>query len=121
MRTSLLYDGTRTLTLAIVSYVVAAFGYSLALRISQLPHGPLWDDQLQRPFFFILLALLMVGLIVPYFTQEQGTALRTFSMFSTTFLLAYAVFNISGFVDPSLPLAAFAHYVIDPLRGKYAR
>lgn len=93
--------------------------FSLIVRISQAPHGALWDTALQRPLQFMLTALTMVGLLVPFFNRDMGTTVRTASMFSAGFLATYGMLSVTGLFDPSLPLVAFTHYVIDPIRGTY--
>lgn len=107
----------QTVLLAIVSYFVAVFLYLVLARIVELPQGGLWDEGgFRGPLLFVLLAIVTGILSVPYWQKEFDAGLRTLSLFSAVFLVAYAVFHVTGAIDPNVPLDAFVRYAIAPLR-----
>jgi hypothetical protein len=81
----------QTIVIAVVAYIVALFLELVLLRISQLPHGALWTPELRAPFLFIMTIGIVGLLAIPYFMKEWDAGIRTFSMFSSTMLLAMAV------------------------------
>jgi len=110
----------QVLSLAVVSYFVAAFTFLVLKHISDLPTGALWSESSFRATLLFVMLGLAVGLLsVPYFQKDWGSGARTLSLFSATFLIAYTVFQATGFVDPSIPLEALTQYVVEPLRQKF--
>lgn len=112
-----LFNVLQTVSLAIVSYFVAVFLFLVLARITELPQGGVWDEGgFRGPLFFVLMAIVVGILSVPYWQKEFDASIRTLSLFSATFLVAYAVFHATGALDPNVPLDAFVHYVMAPLR-----
>jgi hypothetical protein len=61
----------------------------------------------------------IVGLLaIPYFMKEWDAGIRTFSMFSSTMLLAMAVFSQTGQFDPNTPLYFLTQHVLVPMKEK---
>jgi len=108
----------QTLVIAVIAYVVAIFLELVLLRIAQIPHGALWVPEFQTPFLFITTGIVVGLLAIPYFMKEWDPGLRTFSMFSATFLMAMAVFTQTGAFDPEMPLRYLTIHVFLPLRHK---
>jgi len=106
----------QSVLLAAVAYVVALFLELVLVRISQLPHGPLWTPEFQGPFLFIMTVAVVVLLSIPYWMKEWDAGIRTFSMFSSAMLLAMAVFTQTGQFDPNAPLQYLTDHVLLPLK-----
>lgn len=109
----------RTICIVVFAYFAAVFFDLLLVRISELPHGALWDDSFRGPLFFILMLVVCVLLSIPYFMKEWDPGLRSFSMFAVVFLVGYAVFDGSGVIDPELPLKLVMTHVVEPLRVRF--
>jgi hypothetical protein len=105
----------RTIVTAGVAYFVSVFLLLVLIRISKLPSGPLWDPSFTGAFEFILTVGVVVVLAIPYFMKEWDAGLRTFSMFSASFLLAMATFSAAGTYDPNLPLQYLTSHVFIPM------
>ncbi len=108
----------QTIVIAVVAYIVALFLELVLLRISQLPHGALWTPELRAPFLFIMTIGIVGLLAIPYFMKEWDAGIRTFSMFSSTMLLAMAVFSQTGQFDPNTPLYFLTQHVLVPMKEK---
>ncbi len=106
----------RTLFLAALAYFSAALVYLTLVHISELPRGPLWDVSFQGPFLFVMLVVVVCVLVIPFFQKEWDPALRTFTMFAAIFMIAYAIFRNSGYIDPDLPMQFLLTHVVAPLR-----
>ena len=111
-----LWDLLQSLGLLAVAYVVAVFIYLVLVRLSELPHGRLWDDSLRAPFAFVLIVATTIVIMIPYFQKEWDKGLRMFSIYTALFLLGFATLSASGLVDPKLPLTFVSKYAIEPLR-----
>jgi len=111
-----LFTLTQTLVTAVVAYVVALFIELVLLRVAELPHGPLWTQDFYLPFLFIITGVVVGLLSIPYWMKEWDKGLRTFSMFSSSFLAAMTVFTQTGFLNPDLPLRFLTSHVFLPLR-----
>ena len=111
----------RTFGVVVVAYFSAVFVFLVLTKVSQLPSGPLWDDSLRPAFLFILVAVVFGLCLVPVFQREWDATLRSFSMFTATFLVAYGVFSATGFVDPNVPFKLLVQYVFEPLQRMVAR
>jgi hypothetical protein len=109
---------TQTIVIAVVAYIVALFLELVLLRISQIPHGALWVPELRAPFLFIITVVIVGLLAIPYFMKEWDAGIRTFSMFSSTMLLAMAVFSQTGQFDPNAPLYFLTQHVLVPMKQK---
>jgi len=108
----------RTVVTACVAYVVAIFLELVLISVSKMPHGPLWVPDFEGPFLFVMTIGVTVILAIPYFMKEWDAGLRTFSMFSATFLIAMAVFTQTGAFDPNVPLRYLTVHVFVPLERK---
>jgi hypothetical protein len=108
----------RTVLTAGIAYFVAVFVLLVLIRISHLPSGPLWVPEFTGAFLFIMTVAVCVGLSIPYFMKEWDAGLRTFSMFSSSFLLAMSVFSASGAYDPQAPLQYLTSHVFIPMERK---
>jgi hypothetical protein len=108
----------QTIVIAVVAYIVALFLDLVLARIALMPHGPLWVPELRAPFEFIITIAVVVLLAVPYFMKEWDAGIRTFSMFSSTMLLAMAVFSQTGQFDPNTPLYFLTQHVLVPMKQK---
>jgi hypothetical protein len=104
-----------TLSVVIVAYVVAVFLELILLRIADMPRGPLWVPQFHLPFLFIMTAIVVGLLSIPYWMKEWDPGLRTFSMFSSAFLGCIAVLTQTGAFNPIAPLVLLSKHVIAPL------
>ncbi len=104
------------LLILVVAYFAAAFFDALLVRLSQAPHGPLWDPQFQAPLFFIMMVAVCVLMGIPFFMKEWDPTLRRFSMYTVLLIIAYAVFDGSGVVDPAFPMKWLAAHVVTPIR-----
>ncbi len=105
-----------TAVTALLAYVTAVFIDLVITTVSQLPHGPLWSDSLRMPFFFIMFLIAVVLLGIPYFQRDLDRNVRTFSLFTAVFLIAYVVFRASGVINPDIPVDLFVKYVVVPFR-----
>jgi hypothetical protein len=108
----------QTIGIAVVAYIVALFLELVLVRVSELPHGPLWVPELRAPFLFIMTVGIVGLLAIPYFMKEWDAGIRTFSMFCSTMLLAMAVFSQTGQFDPNLPLYFLTQHVLVPMKEK---
>lgn len=106
----------QALGLIIVAYLVAVFVYLVLVRLSELPHGQLWDEAFRAPLAFILIVASTVVILIPYFQKEWDKGLRMFSICTAIFLLSFSVLSTTGLVDPKLPLTLISRYAIEPLR-----
>ena len=104
------------LAIIVVSYFTAVFFDTLLTRVSEMPHGPLWDPAFQAPMFFIMMLAVCVLMGIPFFMKEWDPTLRRFSMYSVLLIVCYAVFDGSGVVDPELPMKMLASHVIAPIQ-----
>ena len=111
-----LWDLLQSLGLIIVAYLVAVFIYLVLIRLSELPHGQVWDESFRAPLAFILIIGTTVVIMIPYFQKEWDKGLRMFSILTALFLLAFASLSARGLVDPKLPLTLISRYAIEPLR-----
>jgi len=111
-----LWDLVQLLGLIAVAYLVAVFVYLVLMRVSELPHGQLWDTSFRTPLAFVLIVAATVVILLPYFQKEWDKGLRMFSIFTALFLLGFALLSASGIVDPKLPLTLISRYAIEPLR-----
>lgn len=102
--------------LVAVSYVVAVFVYLVLIRISELPHGQLWDESFRAPLAFVLIVAATIVIMIPYFQKEWDTGLRMFSIYTALILVAFASLSSSGLADPKVPLTLIDRYAIEPLR-----
>jgi cation transport ATPase len=108
----------RTVIIAFTAYVIAVFLELVLIRVAQMPHGPLWVSDFVTPFQFIMTTAVVVVLGIPYFMKEWDEGLRSFSMFSATFLIAIAVFSATGAYDPNAPLRYVTAHVFAPMERK---
>lgn len=106
----------QSLALVISAYLVAVFGYLVIVRLSELPRGPLWDESFRAPLAFVLIVGSATALMIPYFQKEWDAGLRTFSILSALFLVAFASLSSTHIADPKIPLTLITTYAIDPLR-----
>ena len=104
------------LGLIAIAYLVAVFVYLVLTRLSELPHGQLWDESFRAPLAFVLIVAATVVILIPYFQKEWDKGLRMFSILTAVFLLGFAILSASGIVDPKLPLTFISRYAIEPLR-----
>ena len=111
-----LWDLVQLLGLIAVAYLVAVFVYLVLMRVSELPHGQLWDASFRTPLAFALIVAATVVILLPYFQKEWDKGLRMFSILTAVFLLGFAILSASGIVDPKLPLTLISRYAIEPLR-----
>ncbi len=111
-----LWDILQWLGLIAVAYLVAVFVYLVMIRLSELPHGQLWDESFRSPLAFILVIAATVVILLPYFQKEWDKGLRIFSIFTAVFLLGFASLSASGIADPKFPLMLISRYAIEPLR-----
>lgn len=111
-----LFQWLWTLLIAVVAYFVAASIFLLVTRVSQIPRGPLWDEAFRAPLLFVLMVIAIVFLLVPRFQEESDQSLKTFSLFATIFLIAYALLKGTHIGNPDYPLDVAQHYIVDPLR-----
>jgi hypothetical protein len=111
-----LWDLLQSLGLIAVAYLVAVFVYLVLIRVSELPHGQLWDESFRAPLAFGLIVAATAVILLPYFQKEWDKGLRMFSIFTAVFLLGFASLSASGIVDPKLPLTLISRYAIEPLR-----
>jgi hypothetical protein len=105
------------LTIIAVAYFAAVFFNTFLLRVSQMPHGPLWDPQFQMPLYFLMMVAVCVLIGIPFFMKEWDPTLRRFSMYTVLFIIAYAVFDGSGVVDPALPMKWLTAHAVVPLHN----
>lgn len=105
----------RALFTAAIAYFVAAFIELVLIRISHMPSGPLWASEFTEAFLFIMTVATVVLLSIPYWMKEWDAGLRSFSMFSSAFLMAMAVFSASGAYDPNAPLRYVTQHVFAPI------
>lgn len=98
------------------SYLVGVFTYLVIQALSAMPHGPLWDDAFREPLAFVLIVIAAIALMIPYFQKEWDRGMRTFSILSALFLLAFASLNTTHLFDPKFPLSVISRYAIEPLR-----
>ncbi len=115
-RTFWLWRLLGTLAIVTVAYVVAVFSYLVLAHMSEMPHGPLWTDEFRGPLLFVMIVAVAVVFLIPYFQREWDRGMRTFSIFSALFLLAFASLSATRIVDPSVPLRLVSTYAIEPLR-----
>lgn len=106
----------QSLALVATSYLVGVFTYLVIQQLSEMPHGPLWDDAFREPLAFVLVVIAAGALMIPYFQKEWDRGMRTFSIFSALFLLAFASLSSTRIVDPKIPLVLISTYVMEPLR-----
>ncbi len=99
-----------------IAYFSAAFIDLCIIRITELPHGPLWDAQFKAPLFFVLMVVICVLISIPYFMKEWDPTLRSYSMYTVVLIVAYAVFDGSGFIDPGFPLKWLIAHAVTPLK-----
>lgn len=118
-RGSWVWSFLQALALVVVAYLVAVFLFTALVRVSELPHGPLWDDSFRAPLAFVLIMGATILLLLPYFDRENDRGLRTFSIMSALFLLAFASLSTTGIADPKLPLTFLDTYVVQPLRHRF--
>jgi len=111
-----LFDLLQALWLIATSYIVGVFVYLVLIRLSELPHGPLWPEEFRAPLAFILIVAATVVIMIPYFQKEWDRGLRMFSIFTALFLLAFATLSTTGLVDPKIPLNFISHWIVEPLR-----
>ncbi len=107
----------QVVAIIIVAYFAAVFFNTLLVRVSEMPHGPLWDPQFQAPLFFIMMLAVCVVMSIPYFMKEWDPTLRRFSMYTVLFIVCYAVFDGSGVVDPALPMKWLTAHVVVPIQN----
>jgi|GEM_PF-3153022 len=106
-----------TMFLATVGYFVAAFAFLIVQRVASLPQGELWEESgFHGPLLYGLVAGAIGLLSVPYWNREWDSSLRALSFFSSVLLFAYAFFQATGILDPNIPLHAFMHYLVQPVR-----
>jgi hypothetical protein len=108
----------QSLMIAVVAYIVAIFIELVLVRISEMPHGPLWTPEFQGPFLFIMTIAMVALLSIPYWMKEWDAGIRTFSMFSSAMLLAMAVFTQTGQFDPNAPLQYLSDHVFLPMKER---
>ncbi len=94
----------RILAIIVLAYFSGTFFDLLLVRISQMPHGPLWDQSFVGPFFFVMMVLTCCLISIPYWMKEWDPTLRSWSMYTVVFIVGYAVFDGSGVIDPGYPL-----------------
>ncbi|GAC1449502.1 MAG: hypothetical protein NVS4B5_14050 [Vulcanimicrobiaceae bacterium] len=102
--------------LVVSSYIVGVFVYLVLMRVSDLPHGPLWSDEFHAPLQYVLIVATTVVILIPYFQKEWDRGLRMFSIFTALFLLAFSTLSTTGLADPKVPLNFMSHYMMEPLR-----
>ncbi len=109
-----------TILIAVVAYFMAAFTFLIILYVSKLPHDTVSQAILQGPLLFILLILVVVLLVTPFFQQDLGSSvLRTFSLFAGAFLIAFFVFRDSDthFLNAQNALDTIDDKVLQPLKN----
>ncbi len=104
------------LAIVVVAYFTAVFFDTFLVRVSEMPHGPLWDPAFQAPLFFIMMLAVVVIMGIPFFMKEWDPTLRRFSLYSVLFIVCYAVFDGSGVVDPALPMKMLTAHVVVPIQ-----
>lgn len=108
----------RILAIATLAYFSAVFFDLLLVRVSELPHGALWDPSFKAPLFFIMMVVVCGIIAIPYFMKDWDPTLRTWSMYTAALIVAYAVFDGSGFIDPGYPLKWLVAHVATPAMQK---
>ncbi|GAC1301283.1 MAG: hypothetical protein NVSMB19_09210 [Vulcanimicrobiaceae bacterium] len=111
-----LFTVLHSLALIATAYLVAICTYLVILHVSELPHGPLWDDSFRAPLAFVLVVAAATVMLTPYFQKEWDTGMRVFSILSAVFLLAFASLSSTHIFDPKMPLVLLGTYVLEPLR-----
>ena len=111
-----LFSVLQSIALVATAYLVAVFSYLVIDHICDLPHGPLWDDSFRGPLEFVLIVVTTTAFLIPYFQKEWDRGMRTFSIFTALFLLAFASLSAKHAADPRIPLLLISRFMIEPLR-----
>ena len=101
----------------VVSYFAAVFFNTALVRLSQAPHGPLWDPAFQVPLYFIMMVAVCVVMGIPFFMKEWDPTLRRFSMYTVVLVVCYAVFDGSGVLDPAAPMKYLTAHAVVPIQN----
>ncbi|MGP6189974.1 MAG: hypothetical protein ACLPSH_07795 [Vulcanimicrobiaceae bacterium] len=107
----------QTLGMVAAAYLAVAGVHSMIETAVSIPTGPVWNEALKAPAFFVGMIVAMVVFLVPLFREGSEASARRFSVFAATFFVVYSIMKAAHLGAPDAPLQLIIQYGIDPLRA----
>jgi hypothetical protein len=100
-----------------MAYLAVAAVYAMIETATSIPTGPVWNEALKAPAFFVCMIVAMVVFLVPLFREDADAASRQFSLLAASFFVVYSFMRATHFGQPDAPVELIVRYAIEPLRG----